>query len=169
MNTADAHWSTNPALEDTITAGVERLSEIQASLEPAVEPTTIRLAAAPVYRSEHYGVIYESITQHDVTGPGVHNRHHPHRVDVWENRLDRRDREHGGTGQIVDPHGNVTTDRFSFLLSPQAVMITAHRRDDVAPQGETLRIGSLVRLPGFGVFRIAARPLHNPHLERVSD
>ena len=129
--------------------------------------TTIDLTAASDYQREHYGVLLESVTQHSVTGKGVHNRSHPHTVDVWANRLEFAD---GRAECYLDPRGRATEAPYSFLLKAQAVVISINKIDRPA-QGDTLAIGDIVRLTvhGFSIgwFQIMALPLHDPHLVPV--
>lgn len=131
--------------------------------------TTINLQPASPYRGETYGVLLESETQHDVTGPGVHNRHHPHRLDVWEHRRRYND---GDEVLWVDPHGNPTKARYSYLLSARPVVIAA-RPVDRTPEGPALAIGDVVTLAihGYelGQFRVTARPLADPVLVPLTE
>lgn len=124
----------------------------------------VEMKPASTYRSREYGVLLESVTRHDMTGPGVHNRHHPHSIQVWENRV--RD------GVLTDPHGKPTSERYSVLTSAHAVVITAHR-EERPPQGPMLQVGDTVILHvnGFeiGQYEVTAKALHDPVLVKVEE
>lgn len=128
--------------------------------------TTIDLRPASDYRRKHYGVLLESTTEHDVTGRGVHNRHHPHVVDVWQNK--QRPDYSGQAEAYSDPRGGTTDQPYTFLLKARAVVIALNGPGPEQEPGETLALGDVVRLTvhGFslGWFQIMNRPLHDPHL-----
>lgn len=122
---------------------------------------TVVLRPASEYRAKTYGIIFESETLHDFFGSGIHNRHHQHRLEVWENR------------DGLDPHGQPTAEAYSYLWSPQAIVITAERG---VPEkvGFDLKIGDVVEvaldegaLLSVGTFQVRARPLRDPHLVKV--
>lgn len=131
---------------------------------------TIDLGPEASSRREAYGVLLTSETRHTVTsgaGKRVHNPHHPHRLDVWENR------EHSigsKTAGYLDPSNRPTSERYSYLLSPLAVVISASHQSRV-PEGPTIAIGDRVELKvhgySLGLFRVDARPLHDPHLTPI--
>lgn len=131
----------------------------------------IRLIAAEKVDSHDYGIVYKSETGHDFTGPNIHNRHHRHVLQVWLNSVKP------DALTLTDPNGQPTTHELSFLWAAQASVISAHPglRDET-PRGATLHLRDTVELftsffPGsprsLGLFRIEARPLHNPHLVRI--
>lgn len=129
---------------------------------------TINLGPEASSRREAYGVLLTSETRHTVTsgaGKRVHNPHHPHRLDVWENRV-----EVPGSGVFTDPSNRPTSERYSYLLSPLAVVISASHQSR-APEGPTIAIGDRVELKvhgySLGLFRVDARPLHDPHLTPI--
>lgn len=128
---------------------------------------TVDLEPASEYRRKSYGVLMQSVTEHDFSGPRIHNRHHGHRLDVWENRLEYRD---GRERCFLDPNGHGTAERYSYLWSAQATVISA-RPLKRTPQGETLRVGDVVTLKihGYvlGDFQVRALPLHDPHMVKV--
>jgi len=131
--------------------------------------TTIDLKPASDYRREQYGVLLESVTRHNVTSRGVHNPSHQHRVDVWQNKM--RDDYEGQAEAYRDPRSGFTSSPYSFLLTAQASVISAHRVGEPDPEGEVLELGGIVRLTihGFSIgwFQILNRPLHDPHLVPV--
>jgi hypothetical protein len=130
--------------------------------------TTVNLVPASKYERETYGILLVSETEHDFVGRGIHNRHHGHILQVWENKPlyigDEAERFYR------DPRGGTTPERFSYLWSPQAVVISAHPGKNVE-QGEPLALGDTVTVAVHGYplgdFTVAARSLHNPHLERI--
>lgn len=113
----------------------------------------IEMKPASEYRRVEYGVLFVSKTLHDMTGKNVHNRHFPHKIEVWLNK----------NGQ--DPYGNPTTSELTFLTSAQSIMIanTPVERD---PQGPDLVIGEVIELEGFGNFTVTNKSLHDPILVR---
>lgn len=131
--------------------------------------TSIDLRRESDYRRESYGVLLTSRTRHRVTGRGVHNPHHDHVVDVWENKM--RDDYEGQAEAYKDPRGGFTERPYSFLLSPQASVIALNPIDDGLTQGDDLELGGIVRLTieGFpiGWFQIMTERLQNPHLVPV--
>jgi len=128
--------------------------------------TTIALVPTSDYRRDTYGVVLTSATEHYFAGSRVHNPHHAHRLDVWDNALRRFP-----DGTYTDPNGHTTTQRYSYDWSPQATVISAHRVD-AATRGETLHVGEVVELTihgySIGHFAIGAAPLHDPHLTPVT-
>jgi hypothetical protein len=129
----------------------------------------INLVPEDKYRRETYGIPLVSETQHDFAGRGIHNRHHRHSLDVWDNIV-RPDPN--GSGQMIDPHGQVTSERYSYSFSPHANVISAHRGAQPV-MGSELRLGDVVILQvhGYeiGLFQVRARALHNPHLVRIDE
>lgn len=130
--------------------------------------TTIDLTREQDYRRDNYGVLLTSKSRYDVVGKGVHNPHHRHSIDVWENQM--RDDYEGQAEAYKDPMGRPTVDRYSFLLSPHASVIS-DRPTDRAPDGGAIEMGGLVQLKieGFGIgwFQVMHRPSHDPHLVPV--
>lgn len=130
---------------------------------------TVDLKDAGDYRRDNYGVLMESVTRHTVTGKGVHNRGYNHRVDIWENRPSRaRDAD---PSVIVDPHGNPTAERYSYLLKAEAGVIAAHPYER-EPQGADLAPGDVLTLRIYGYdlgdFQIrVTRAFHDPELVLV--
>lgn len=126
---------------------------------------TINLRPTATYRRDNYGVLLESETVHDMTGSGLHNRHHPHRIEVWENRPSK---VHGADPDVlVTPHGDPTEERYTILTSAQAVVISdPPQQRDV--EGPVLAVGSRVALAvnGFeiGEYVIHPAPLRDPVL-----
>lgn len=127
------------------------------------EPVTIELAPSTADRRDSYGVLLESELQYDVAGPGLHNPHHPHTIQLWECR--ERD------GQLVDPNGRPTTEAHVVLMSAQAVVITAHPMRGRSRADVVLHIGDTVRLAvnGYplGEYRIEAGRLSDPRLVKL--
>lgn len=141
----------------------------------------VNLTPAEPYRDEHYGVTLQSATQHRVTGRGVHNPEFNHRIDVWDNsrrlladvEVPRLSKPASEGDLYVDPYGFPTAERYSLLVTAQASCIVAEpAMRDTTPQGQPLALGDVVELAisGYvmGEFVVTARPLHDPHLERVS-
>lgn len=132
--------------------------------------TDIDLTRESDDRRDSYGVLLTSKEVFSVVGSGVHNPHHDHSVDVWENKI-RPDYE-GQELAYVDPRGKHTSTSHSFLMAPLPSVIalqadpTARRR-----ASEALSLGDIVRLTveGFpiGWFQVRARPLDNPYLVPV--
>lgn len=124
----------------------------------------IALQATDPYRSQSYGVVFESTSTHHFTSR-VHNPHHDHSIEVWVNRANR-------DGQLIDPFGNPTEDAVTVTTSPHATVIALAKLPSRFVRGEELAVGDTVELTLdgrlFGIFEIAARPLHNPHLVRAT-
>jgi hypothetical protein len=144
----------------------------ESPMTETITPTTTRVDLLPAgdYRRDQYGVLLVSHTEHDVKGRGVHNPHHPHQIEVWENRPGKF--RGADPDVLVSPVDNQPTDeQYTVLLSPRAVVISAHPGEQT-PQGATLYLGDVVELAihGYviGTYRIDARPHHNPHLTRVA-
>lgn len=128
--------------------------------------TTIDLRREGDYRRDTYGVLLTSKTRHRVTGRGVHNPHHDHTLDVWENKM--RDDYEGQAEAYKDPRGGTTERRYSFLLSPHANVISARPLPEETTLGDPIEMGGVVQvsIEGFGIgwFQVMAKPLQNPHL-----
>lgn len=110
------------------------------------------LKAAGSYERDAYGLTHESAEVCDMTGPGIHNANHAHRVKVFGDRV---------------------------VLQPQVIVIAAAPVEQPVNVG-SVRIGDTVtlRLVGSGraagrhfdsLWRVEAKPLHNPHLVKVQD
>ena len=129
--------------------------------------TTIDLTRAAEHRREHYGILLTGRTEHRFVGPGIHNPHHRHQLDVWENRPEFAD---GRAECYLDPKGKPTANRYSFLFSAQASVISA-TPVAVPDVGEDLSLGEPVQLTieGFSIgwFQIKAERYHDPHLVPV--
>lgn len=126
---------------------------------------TINLTAGNEYRRNNYGILLVSETVHDIVGPRVHNPYSAHRLDVWENRPSV-----AHPGIVVDPRGKQTTEPYTYLLSAQATVISAHRTAQPV-EGPELCLGQVVVLKvhgySLGHFQIRALPLHDPHLVKI--
>jgi hypothetical protein len=133
-------------------------------------PLVIDLADAGDYRRDSYGLLMESTTAHMIAGRDVHNRGFRHLIQVWENRPSKA--RGADPDQLVTPHGDPTTERYSVTTSPQATIISARPDPTRVPDGPALAIDQEVelRVHGYsiGVFAIRSKFLHNPVLERVS-
>lgn len=131
--------------------------------------TNIDLRRESDYRRDTYGVLLTSKTRHRVTGRGVHNPHHDHTLDVWENKM--RDDYAGQAEAYKDPRGGFTEARYSFLLSPHANVIALNPIDDGLEQGDDIALRDIVQvtIEGFSIgwFQVFAKPLQNPHLVPV--
>lgn len=136
----------------------------------------IELAPATEYRRDTYGVMLTSATVHMFTGTRVHNPHHTHTLDVWDNSVRTIVGEHPDCGAdcqgptYVDPSGQNTTERYSYVFNPNATVLSAHPGTPT-PYGAELSIGDTVELTLHGVviatIVIAAKSLDNPHGVRV--
>jgi hypothetical protein len=123
---------------------------------------TVDLVPAGAYWRDAYGILLESETMHDFTGRGIHNPHHRHTLQVWENKP-----ANDGSGLLKSPDGSGnTSEPYTFLWSPSANVISAHPGEPVK-QGPTLALGDVVTLKvhGYviGQIQCRARSLHNPH------
>ena len=138
---------------------------------------TIILMPASEYRREHYGLMFESVLEYDVRGKGVHNRHHPHKVQMWENRPNR-------DGVVVTPSGTPTDELHTFVLDAQSVVIssTPSALPPALLHGDDLAIGDVVTLvavddsvaddwkvQALGRFAIESRFLADPILIPLDD
>lgn len=134
-----------------------------------METVKINLKAASQDRRESYGLLFESETLHSMTGPGLHNRSFPHRIQVWISKRSKRTDDLARTDEpVYRSCDGAITERgvLAFRTSAESVMIasTPVQRD---PQGPTLRTGQVIELSGFGLFRITAKALHDPVLVPV--
>lgn len=129
----------------------------------------VNLIPADPYREQHYGVILTSECHFTVVGRGIHNPSFPHNVVVWDNS-----RRCTGDDAYLDPNNHPTDQRYSYLLDPQSVCITAHptARDMVPTYPVPISLGTVVELAihGYviGEFVAGALPLQNPHLLPVA-
>lgn len=128
---------------------------------------TVDLVEADANRKS-YGILMVSATDHDFTGRGIHNRHHTHTLQVWENRLEFAD---GRAACYLDPQGLPSEERYSFLWSPNATVIALRQVGPVRTIGQSLALGDVVTLKvhgyDLGDFQCRARSLHNPHMVKV--
>lgn len=118
-----------------------------------------------VGRRARYGIVYESTTVHPVTGRGVHNPAHHHRLDVWVN-------PHAGPGEYLDPDGNLTDQPMTMCLTAVASVISAPRVGDEVVRGPSLAVGETVEVSVGGEFKIGnftvtAGNLRDPFLVRA--
>lgn len=131
--------------------------------------TTIDLRRESDYQRDNYGILLTSKTSHRVTGRGVHNPHHDHVLKVWENKM--RDDYEGQAEAYKDPRGDFTERRYSFLLSPQANVISARPIATGFEPGGSITLGEIIQvsIEGFGIgwFQVFAGRLQNPHLVPV--
>jgi len=129
---------------------------------------SLDLVPASDYDRASYGILLTSATQHDFTGRGIHNPHHRHTLQVWDNsRRPNREAE-GAAGQAyLDPQHQPTDQRYSFRWSPHANVISLHQVDVLPAVGPTLRLGDVLTLNihGYviGEIQCRARSLQNPH------
>jgi hypothetical protein len=123
---------------------------------------TIKLRPASDYRRKEYGVLFESEGTYSVTGKGVHNRHFPHRVEIWTSRPSKVPAHEGAwrapTGALVDG------PELSFVLNAESMAICANPAMNTPADVGALAIGDTVELEGFGRFVVTAKPLHDPTL-----
>lgn len=93
----------------------------------------IRMVAASENRRS-YGITHRSANVYQMTGRGLHNRHAPHRVQVWDNtgrpntEPDRWNDHSGkpGPGQYLDPFGKGTDSPVTVTTSAEATAITSN-------------------------------------------
>ena len=140
----------------------------------------IPLVATSDYDQKTYGIRYHSQYVYRVAGSAS-----PTRIVVWDNtvRPNARDGQSvrygnygpidGGNGRYLDPHHNATDVPFSFLVSPEASVISAHGDGTgskasgqvYAPTSESLRTGDelILTLPNGGAFSVRVRMTNNGH------
>ncbi len=147
----------------------------------------ISLAPGSDYDRERYGITHHSTHVFRVTGKGVHNRSHPHRVQVWDNTLrpntdpDRLTEFTGrvGPGAYLDPQGKGTDSPITVTTSAEAVAVTNDGRTTGTEASgqvwapETVAIGDFVALvyPDGTMsdpYRLTARPLGDSGLTPVT-
>jgi hypothetical protein len=149
--------------------------------------TIIVIGEADAYDREHYGITGRSVGTYYVTGPNVHNRHHAHQINVWDNtvRPNRTQGEpvryvgnygmkSGGPGKYRDPNGNDTDAATSVLMSAQASVITAHAALRPTPAVGTLTVGDVVTLVDgvgrlIGTYRVTSKMLSDPYLAPIDE
>jgi hypothetical protein len=143
----------------------------------------ITLLPGSDYDRERYGITHRSEHVYRVAGKGVHNRSHPHRIQVWDNTVrpnsdpDRLTEFTGrvGPGAYIDPQGKGTDDPITVTTSAESIAITnSGRNTGTEPSGQvyapqTLTIGDYVVLtyPDGWLsqpYVLTARPLGDPGL-----
>lgn len=140
----------------------------------------IDLVPASAYDRENYGILFDGAALHTMTGRGVHSRHHPHRIQLWDNSIrPNNDPEFWsefsgkrGPGAYVGPDGKGTDAQLSIVLNAQAVVISAYADPDALSYGDALAIGDVVQLrypdgTVTGAWQITARDLADPVLVPV--
>jgi hypothetical protein len=85
-------------------------------------------------RAAEYGIRFESAYVFKMAGKGLHNRHHPHRIKVWDNTNrpnphpgQIRHTDHGsigGEGRYLDPFNQGTDSAATVTTSAEAIAIT---------------------------------------------
>lgn len=127
-------------------------------------PIVVYVRAGESYRNATYGIVLQSVTEHVFDGRGIHNRHFRHLLQVWDN-IDREQED----GTYMDPMLEPTTERYSYMWSAQAGVISSAPIMSRA-LGESLHLGDSVELrledSGYviGTFKIHAKPHHDPHM-----
>jgi len=128
---------------------------------------TVDLVEGDPYYRDSYGIVLVSETQHTFAGRGVHNQGLRHVLQVWDNTV-RPAKD--GSGLLIGPRGENTSDRYSFRWSPQMTIIALQPHPQ-GTQGPALTLGDLVtlRILGFeiGTFQCRAKPFDNPHMVKV--
>lgn len=133
-----------------------------------------------------YGITHRSVGTVRMTGKGIHNPSHAHTLNVWDNTgrpnlhngqpvrfVGQYGKTEGGNGAYMCPNGRATDSALSLLFSAEATVISAHRSGFERPATPvTLALGDTVTVADtdgnvIGRFTVAAKPLHNPHLEPV--
>lgn len=127
--------------------------------------TTIQLIDADQYQRGSYGIQFTSARKFKVTGKGVHSRHHPHELVVWDNTT--RPNPTGAGGAWIDPNGRATDENVSIHLSARAIVIAKGSSIDYS--ATELTIGQTVHLlypddTMSGPYVITARNLADPVL-----
>jgi hypothetical protein len=151
----------------------------------------IPMKAARKDRQDSYGVLFEGMFVYDVTGKGLHSRHHPHRVVVWDNtrrpnprngepvRYGQYGKLDGGDGKYLDPSRNATDAEQTIILDAESIAITSNGTNTgTAASGQvygpvTLTVGQYVVLiypdgTTSDPLVITARPLRDPELLPIS-
>lgn len=138
--------------------------------------TLIQLDESSNYELTQYGILYVGRYVHQIVG-ATHNRRADFAIKVWDN-TNRPNTcpegkytdfgRYGGPGRYLGPDNIGTDDPISVTTSAQAVIISSEPFPRT-PQGERLRLGSMVRLvlpdgTPLGDFIIAEKALHDPHL-----
>lgn len=130
----------------------------------------IAMSPASDYRRDNYGVLLESDTIHTVTGAGVHNRHHGHVLEVWENRPSRANG--ADPAVLVDPFGRPTEDRYTVILAAKATVIAARPTGDEKADGTVIALGDHVTLTVAGfpthTYRVQAGRMTDPVAVRIA-
>jgi len=84
-------------------------------------------------RRAFYGITHTSASVFQVRGAGLHNRHYPHRVVIWDNTV----RPVGGKwhvqphlrnlpGAYIDPSGRPTDNPTTIVLDAECIAIDAY-------------------------------------------
>jgi hypothetical protein len=150
----------------------------------------IEMAVASRYDQNSYGILFISRYVYRITGRGVHNRSHPHRIKVWDN-TGRPNADPGriseflgraiGPGRYIGPDGRGTDDEASATTSAESVAITnSGTNTGTVASGQvyaddSLAIGDKVmlvlpggRMPVSALLTVTASPLSDPILVPVS-
>lgn len=147
----------------------------------------IDLRDASEREREIYGITHRSAHVYEMTGAGLHNRSHPHRVTVWNNtrrpntRPDEWNEHSGkpGPGAYLDPRGKGTDEAVTVTTKAESIAITANGTNTgtvasgqvYAPEKLAIGAFALLRYPDGSLsdpFRVTARPLADPVLIPVS-
>lgn len=86
----------------------------------------LTVKAADPRRTADYGVVFEGAST--VRCSRSNNRSFPHRIDVWDN--DQRKLE---DGTYRGPNNEITTDRYTYLVSAQPIVLSAYAVGDETP------------------------------------
>lgn len=148
----------------------------------------VPLRAASEYESATYRILSRSEFVYHMAGAGLHNRHSPHRITLWDNTGkpnpdnggpikygDYGPLPTGGNGAYIGPDNRATDFPLSVTTSAESTVITNNGTNTgtvasgqvYAP--ETLAIGDVVifRLPDGTLsdpWRIRERSLSDPDL-----
>lgn len=141
-------------------------------------PVVIDMAESTPYEREQYGITHRSVCTYLIRG-ARHNPRARFTITLWDNTI--RLNPHpgqvkynafgsiGGDGKYLDPNNRGTDSDTSVTTSAEAdvIALTPVARK---PEGRAIAIDELVLLglPDgslLGPYKIAQRPLHDPHLE----
>jgi hypothetical protein len=130
-----------------------------------------------------YGILFVSDYVYPITGRGVHNPEHPHRIQVWDNTIrpntnpDEPTQSGGkrGPGRYISPDGKGTDNPISVLAAAEVKVWDRYGTSTGTPgsgqqfEPVMLRPGSFVVLAGptgalSDPMQVTARSLADPEL-----
>lgn len=120
------------------------------------------------YRQESYGIDF--VSEVDIQMTFGQNRNYHHTIQRWDNASDKRYPHPIPEGfKYLDPKGSGTNERYSYLASPQAIVISARPLGNERKRASfALNRGDIVALvypdDQGELFSLDAMRLDNPHL-----